>query len=325
MSAPLEWCSQARPEMPGFPRHTLDIASAELPCGASWLGNLLLELRIPIFHPWGANTRAEWHCRGLRRFRYQRPDEGWRRLLPALRHGRVFNFRKSPVPRLGHHWPGHYSPDLPAILVVRDPRDALYSAWRRERALGALAADLAFVDFIDAPFRNWPLSWSGYYAAHTAAWLDFIHASGGLLLRFEDFKRTPLRQAQRILDYLRVRVPPQHLYAAVAASEHGEIARAEHELLARGSVPSALLAGGRVEEWRTHYTDTTHAAIPDWIWPVFAGCGYVAARSGKPGLPPDPRTLRAFNDEAISAPNALPSGILTRALDLLHAPPTRLR
>lgn len=278
---------QKQPGMPGYRHFDVDIASAELPCGASWIANVLLELGLPIFHPWGADTRAEWHCLGLRRFRYRRADEGWRRLLPGLRDQRVFEFRARPLPRVGHHWPRQYRP-LPAILVVRDPRDALYSAWRRERKLGALPAEVPFIDFINAPFRHWPLSWAGYLALHAQSWLRQIERDGGLVLRFEDFKLQPLEEAQRVLDFLRIRIRPGQLELAAAASDHRQIEAAEAELLARGGVPSALLAGGTTEEWRTHFTADLHAALPQWIWPVFEAIGYQREHAGadlpRPGL-----------------------------------------
>ncbi len=273
--------------MPGYRQYEVDIASAELPCGASWIANVLLELGLPIFNPWGADTRAEWHCLGLRRFRYRRADEGWRRLLPGLRDQRLFDLRARPLPRVGHHWPRQYRP-LPAILVIRDPRDALYSAWRRERKLGAIPAELSFIDFINAPFRHWPLSWAGYLALHTESWLRQVGSGGGLVLRFEDFKARPLEQAERVLDFLRVRTRPGQVEHAVVASDHAQIQTAEAELLARGSVPSALLAGGAVDEWRTHFDADAHAALPQWIWPVFESIGYqpelIGAELPRPGL-----------------------------------------
>ena len=280
----LSWRPQRRPDRPGFPRYHVDLASAELPCGASWLGNLLLEIGVPIWDPWGADTRSEWKCIGHRRFRYQREDEGWRRLLPGLVHERVYNFRKGPVPRLGHHWPRQYS-TLPAILVVRDPRDALFSAWRRERSLSAISPDLSFVDFINSPFRTWPFSWAAYLSLHTAAWSAQIANVGGMLLRFEDFKRKPLEQARRVLSFLGLRAHSHALERAIAASDHAQIKCAEANLIQRRSVPMALLAGGQVEEWRSHYAAEMHARLPNWIWRVFEPLGYQPLIAGS-DLPP---------------------------------------
>lgn len=299
MSAPT-FISQSTPGIERFPNYTVDLASAELPCGASWIGNVLLELGVPIFKPWGADTRDEWKALGDRCFRYQRPDQGWRRLLPSLHHGRLYDFRAAPVPRLGHHWPGQYPP-LPALLIVRDPRDALYSAWRREKALGTLATDVDFPSFLQHSFRHWPLSWVAYLSLHTLAWRRVIQRSGGLLLRFEDFKAHPKVEARRVLDWLQLTVGDDELDRAIAASDHPQIKRAESALLAAGVAPSALLAGGLAEEWRRHYTPALHAALPDWLWRCYEPLGYVPAHPGLPTARPDGEALRRVA-EAIPLP-----------------------
>lgn len=290
MSIPT-FIGQHTPGVPGFPDYTVDLASAELPCGASWIGSVLLELGVPTFNPWGADTRDEWQAMSDGRFRYQRPDEGWSRLLPGLRHGREFRFMASPVPRLGHHWPGQYA-RLPALLVVRDPRDALYSAWRRERALGALPAVIDFQAFLRWPFRQWMLSWTAYLCLHTAAWRRFMRQHGGLVLRFEDFKANPMAEARKVLDWLQLPVSDDHLQIAVATSDHQQIKHAEANLLATGVAPSAMLAGGVAEEWRTHYTPALHAALPDWLWRCYLPMGYAPAHPGIAAAPPDLDALR---------------------------------
>lgn len=289
----LSWRAQVRPTQPDYPHYGVDIVSPELPCGAGWIGNVLLELGIPIWDPWGADMGAEWvHC-GARRYRYQRPDEGWRRLLPALQHGREFAFREAPVPRLGHHWPGQYAA-LPAVVVVRDPRDALYSAWRRERALGALPADLEFAQFVHAPFRTWPLSWAAYLTLHVSRWQAQLLHSGGLILRFEDFKRDPLTQARRVLEMLRVHVSEGELAEALSVSDHSSVKQAEDRLLAAGSVRTALLASGQPEEWRLHFDSAMHAALPAWLWTVFAPLGYQSEHPGSAAEMPTQAQLDAM-------------------------------
>ena len=295
MSVP-SFVSQDAPELPGFARYSVDLASAELPCGASWIANVLLELGVPIFNPWGADTRAEWQALGGRRFRYQRADAGWTRLLPGLRHGREFCFRADPVPRLGHHWPGLY-PALPTLLIVRDPRDALYSAWRRERALGALGPEVEFPQFLHLPFRHWPLSWSAYLALHTAAWARQWQRQSGLLLRFEDCKRDPCGQASRVLHWLGISASDHAIRAAVETSAHREVQRAEAKLLATGVAPVALLAGGIAEEWRQHYRVDWHAELPDYLWAVFEALGYRAEHSGRPATLPDAPQLTALAEQ----------------------------
>ena len=308
----IRWRCQTAPDLPGFAAYDVDIASSELPCGASWPGSVLLELGVPLWHPWGADSAAEWLALADGGYRYQREDEGWTRLLPGLRHGRRFHFRARPVPRLGHHWPGMYPP-LPAILVVRDPRDALYSAWRRERARGALADDVDFLAFLALPFRHWPLSWPAYLALHTAAWCRQIAADGGWLLRFEDFKADPLALARRLVAALELDVDESALLRAVGASEHREVAQAEQRLLARGTVPSRLLAGGKVEEWRERFDAAMHAALPDWLWRVYTPLGYRPLDGGADAPLPWPSGLHACLPQAACT-------ALSAASDLLATP-----
>lgn len=280
----LNWCDQATPRMPGFSEYTIDVPSAELPCGAGWLASVLLELGVSVWHPWGADFSAEWMHLGQNRFRYLRPDEGWRRVVPALVHNREFAFAERPVPRFGHHWPMQHRP-LPAILIVRDPRDALYSAWRRERALTTLEEDVPFERFVHLPFRHWSLSWSAMLALHTASWLRHIAEHGGSVLRFEDFKRDALRVARRSLTSLGVARTTAELMAAVDASDHRVLARAESMLLARGVVRSAIAQHGIAGEWRNHFTPTMHMTLPAALWRVFRHVGYTPEL---PSAAPDP-------------------------------------
>lgn len=250
-----------QPDVEGFPSYDCEIVSSEMPSGASWLANCLLELNVALWKPWGADLRGDWRQRGGRRYRYDRHDEAWRRLLPSLRYGREFAFRAAPVPRLTHAWPGTCA-DLPrTILFVRDPRDALYSFWQRARRAGLEDAGLSFAEFIHQPWFHYPLSRVDFLALWLGAWRQALQGREHLVLRYEDYRADAMGTLRRAVDFLGIEADEADLCRAVAASDFQVARAAEQALIAKGTLQAQFIRAGRAEEWRSHFDDAMHAAI----------------------------------------------------------------
>ena len=124
---------------------TAEIVSPQFPCGAAWLANALLELSIPIRDLWGFDTAQEWSRNADGTYTYTASRLPWRQTLASLREGRSFNFREDISPRFSHDWPWQCGISKPVILMVRDPRDALYSEWRRHQRNLGLSSTVPFV------------------------------------------------------------------------------------------------------------------------------------------------------------------------------------
>ncbi len=249
-----------QPGQPGYPAYDVDIVSAELPCGAAWLATALLELGIPLWRPWGIDDQQAWTLCSPRVWQYQFPDNGWSRLVPSLIDGREFRLRLRPVPRFGHHWAGTLQHCTRRILYVRDPRDALFSAWRRERRMRGTEDGVDFSTWAGLPFAHLPLSRVEYLRCFWQAWLNADDAADVLVLRFEDSKRDPQRCLRQVLKFLGLNISARAIAAACKAASHARAAQADR-VLAQAGIGPVLLGDGIAEEWRGHFTPAMHAAL----------------------------------------------------------------
>ncbi|MCE3001880.1 MAG: sulfotransferase domain-containing protein [Xanthomonadaceae bacterium] len=291
---------------PDAPAYDVDILSPELPCGAAWLASALLDLRVPLWRPWGIDDRGHWRHEGGSRWRYSLPGSPWRRLLPGLVDGRVFRLRHRPVPRFSHGWPGEWVAAPRRVLFVRDPRDALYSGWRRACVLRQTT--LVFVDWLHERFHHWPIDRATWLALYWRAWLA-APATAALVLRFEDSKRDPQGTLALALRHLGLVAPARARAAACAAARHEVAAAADRELAAAGVGPR-LLAGGEPFEWRRHFTPEMHAAVDRGLAPVCAAFGYPAP-TGAP--------LPAFDADDVARAMVGPHGDPTHVRAALEA------
>jgi Sulfotransferase domain len=284
------------PGRAGYPNYDVDIVSAELPCGAAWLATALLELGVPLWRPWAIDDGQAWTLRPDRRWQYRCPDSAWSRLVPGLIDGRVFRLRQRPVPRFGHHWPGVLSRIERRILFVRDPRDALYSAWRRALRLGGDARIADFTDWVREPFAHLPLTRAGYLQHYWQAWLNADDEARLLIVRFEDSKRDARACLRRILDFVELDVGARAIARACVAAEHRHAAHADRRLAQAGIGPQ-MLGSGIAEEWRSHFTAEMHAAVGTGLDALCARLGYAPCPTGIPfsakETPIDPGMLAA--------------------------------
>jgi hypothetical protein len=235
---------QARPGRRGYPRYTFDLASPELPCGAGWLANCLIELGIPAWKPWNADDRADWHDLGGGRFRYALDGSPWSRVLPALVDGREFRFRLGEAVRVHHVWPTAYPPADRGVFLVRDPRDALYSAWRRALASGtALPGDEGFVEFCRSPFFHYPISRADYLLVFVRVWRRALAEFGGTLVRFEDYRADATATLTRALAELGIEAGHAEIARAIQASSVAQLREAERRMIEAGVVETPVVRG----------------------------------------------------------------------------------
>ena len=254
---------QDSPQNHEFPAFTVDIVSCELPSGAAWLFSCLLELGVSAWNPWNADTRSEWMPRGHRRYRYWCAGEPWRRLAPGLASGREFGFAAEPVPRYTHAWPGRHPECARTILVVRDPRDALYSAWRRDEAAQAVPSTDTdrFVRFANAVAEGSAVRRAKYWDRFHAAWADYTNERSVLVVRFEDFKADLQRALRRVCDYLDLAPDASAMQSAITISDGANVLRVDHEMVARGVFQWPINRAGIPNEFMTVYTPKMKAVF----------------------------------------------------------------
>ncbi len=236
------------------PRRIL-VASPIEPSGASWLLNCFVELGIRVDHKpvvdriWqGAallpDASRMWTMQKNGRAALNPKAAVLKKFLPALTRQADFVFRDDLSV--------HYVQDLPPcqigehsrVLMVRDPRDALYSSFRRG------SPTLTFEEFLHLPHPNTLLSRSAHWALFVAAWLSLpnIH-----LVRFEDYKRDAEGTLRAILSALALTYTDSDIERAVQCSSF-ESARAA-ELALRDKLPferQVANRSGKVGEGRDH-------------------------------------------------------------------------
>lgn len=307
---------QRTPGHPEFPEYDATIVSPELPCGASWLASCLLELGVPLCKPWGIDNRDHWKSLGGRRYRYECPGSSWSRLVPGLVHGREFVWRRSPVPRFTHSWPGWLQLTSRPVLFVRDPRDALRSDWLRKRRAGQIDPDMDLHRFIESPAEGLLVSRRDALVLFLVAWCQVLaRSSSALILRFEDYKSNPSATLDQALDFLDVASSRRARDSALRESDHARVVSAERRLLAAGSVPTALLGEGRAFAWQDApdneriMPDPAMARLCRWL-------GYPVGKVGRrPVSIPVEQVRAALSREGVADPDLL-SGAIEEAAEV---------
>ncbi len=269
---------QGTPEQPEYPAYDVEIVSPELPCGSAWLINCLLELDVPIWKPWNAHVDNEWQRLGTRRYRYVSAAPPWRRTLPALSCGREFRFRAMPVPRVLHYWPGAHPPVARTILFVRDPRDALYSAWRREAPLPE-AARRTFAQFVGARYFHYPFTRAEYLLLFLRLWREALREREHLVLRFEDYRNDAIATLRRATAFLGIDADDMALARAAENSDFARLRQIESSMLARGEIAAPLNRAARAFEHRATFDRAMHVALGPRYAQLYTWLGYDADRS----------------------------------------------
>ena len=253
-----------RPGYPNFSAYTLDVISSELPCGTSWLASTLLECDCPIWNPWNVDMSLEWKYLGGTAYEYFYPGNPWSRVLPGLVTGRKFDFRTILVPRFSHATPGHWPLAERLVIFVRDPRDALYSAWRRSQKL---QPDIApFVDWLQHIDPTWGVPRCAAYLLHLATWKHYAELSNTphLVIRFEDVKADARAEFRRVQDFLPDALnslPEPQIERALSMSTFEAVKTVEDQMLADGTFDRRMNNAGVPFEYRTHFDAAMHAAI----------------------------------------------------------------
>ena len=187
-----------------MPARRILVASPVEPSGGSWLLNCLLELGIKVGHkPFVDNVWRGSHPRPDANHIWIAKDGGFElnpkaasltTFLPILARQTRFFFRDDVEVEYVQDFPARTPDDRSVVLIVRDPRDALYSMYRR------VAPGLSFEEFLRFPNPATLLDRPAHWTLFVACWLACpdLH-----VVRFEDYKRdaeATLRRALAALD-----------------------------------------------------------------------------------------------------------------------------
>ena len=162
-------------------RRTVKIVSPKAPSGVAWLINALINLGIRV-------SRVSSPSPGT----FVRDNDGFYRLneaetnlklhFPVLAELEKFTFREDVIVEWSHDWVANDDPSDDIFMFVRDPRDALFSLYKRRNAEVGFNEFIRSLDFVT--LLNQVDSWRLFIES----WMSL----GGITaLRFEDFKQHP--------------------------------------------------------------------------------------------------------------------------------------
>lgn len=262
------------------------LPSPREPSGATWLINCLLELGIRTFRDSPAGMwrreKAHWvlnaHERVLRKW------------LPALSDHPAFVFRDDVEVQWMHEWRSARHANSQIVYFVRDPRDALFSRYKRE------APELSFAEFAAFPDVHTLLDKVVNWRLFNATWLAHPQVS---VVRFEDYKTDAERTLADVLEAMGLQFSDGDILRATQASTYERAAEAERRYRAENPEDSQLInRSGRAMEWQGGDIDRTVITRVESVCnPLLRRLGYPAsATSSAPMLASHVARLQFFDD-----------------------------
>jgi hypothetical protein len=227
--------------------------------GSSLLGNILRELDLHYVDltkeallPDGSSVPADDEIS-----RRLRPGASFDRERARRRHGR------SDLPRfMKTHLPAEEFVDCTfggVWILVRDPRDAMYSLHRYHRSFAVddwEHVPESFEEFLRRPFFAGPSPIDNWTSFH-AGWLERAESCDhAAVIRFEDLKRDPVPTMRAALASFGLELSDDELARAVEASSYEAMRAHEDAVVRSGSAAPTdrIVRKGKVGEWKDWMT-----------------------------------------------------------------------
>ncbi|MEO3431138.1 sulfotransferase domain-containing protein [Pelagibius sp. CAU 1746] len=193
---------------------TVLLVSPREPSGATWLINCLLALGVKTYRH---SPLGMWHRDGGV-WRLAEHEDLLKKWLPVLSEEEAFTFRDDIEVRWTHEWPDDRSLNDQILFFVRDPRDSLFSRFKREAGAGDYAEFLESPDHLTLLKR--PENWSLF----CESWLAGKSVN---VFRFEDYKADALGTLFQVVEALGLHATPELVSQAVERSTFEKAADAE--------------------------------------------------------------------------------------------------
>lgn len=216
------------------------LASPREPCGATWLINCLLALGIKTYRV-GPLGQKMW-LKDSNGWNLDRREEVLKKWLPVLSQRKHFQFNDQLEVQWLHEWPTAADWQHRVMYFIRDPRDAMYSRYRRE------GASMPFKDYLDFPDAFSLLDKIDHWRAFNESWLEHPRMQ---VVRFEDYKANALQLLKQTMDWIGFPTSEPALEVACAASSFEKAAQAERQYLQNNGGGQLINRAGKSGEWRT--------------------------------------------------------------------------
>lgn len=265
----------------GLEAGKFQIVSPPFACGVAWLVNALIALDIKTTHAefcdahwekgkdgWSISAQAAQHLK-------------WH--LPILHTKEKFVFPEEIEIRWEHRLDFANSP-RPTILLVRDPRDAIYSLYRRN-----YASVLGFLPYLNRP-DEWPHHFPGLfqlppfetYAYFSKYWLAMASHMPVKLIRFEDIKQHPEQALDKVLEFIGISRPTEAIQQAIESSGFESARKAMAAMERATGTEFKTVRKAQPGEWRSTYSCDALANISHVGMNAIHSLGYEGVASNEP-------------------------------------------
>ena len=192
--------------------------------------------------------------------------------LPVISEQKQFNFDPNVEVFWEHHLNAGLVGKVPTILFVRDPRDAIYSLYRRH-----YEKQISFKKFLKRP-DEWPDHFPNLFglppfetfALFCFFWIKLSHSLPLSIIRFEDLKLKPEPELRKALAFLGLEKSDNDIETAIKSST------TENAMKSQQANPTKFLEirKGAVSEWKTSYRRGHVGAISKLGWQICEELGY---------------------------------------------------
>ncbi len=251
---------RAKPAVAAPPRKAAEeatefqVVSAPFASGVAWLINILLELDIRTTHV-ARQWPEYWQADGATERINPAALAHFRGILPVLHERQNFTFEPAVEVFWEHRLDFARHSHRPTLVFVRDPRDAIYSLYRRH-----YAANLSFIEYLGRP-DVWPDHFPGMFhlppaetwAAWHAFWLGMATVMNVKFVRFETMRANPLENVREVLAFLGVSRTEADIERALAGSSFERARAAMEQCAGPGGRPFQTARRGKVGEWKETY------------------------------------------------------------------------
>jgi len=165
-----------------------------------------------------------------------------------------------------------------AIFLVRDPRDVALSEFAFHRALGLAGDD--FDVYLDQFLRR-TVNPFGSWISHANSWVDAAGAGRTQILQvnFEQLKRSPAPELERITDFLGMPEVRDRIPAAIANNSLQRMKEKEKAKPQRTSARGNFIRSGSAGNWQSALTPQQAQLVQQYAGNLLARLGYSAVES----------------------------------------------
>ncbi len=249
------------------------VVSPELPCGSAWLANCFFELGIPVWNLWDVGDSQSWQRTGSNRYTYTDQATPWLQTLPALRYGREFEFLQDHAASFRHVWPAYCSREQKTLLFVRDPRDALYSHWRRQ-TFNDTSFSLTFEQFVHSQYHHYPISFREYLLLYLHLWRERAAQQDVFVVRYEDYRLAATETLTAVLHFLGLELPAENIERAIRRSDFSRVKGVEDQMQQDGELDRRFNYAGVPYEYAQHFTAAMHDSLGSEFDEYYEWLGY---------------------------------------------------